>query len=124
MDKQKQVEEIAKERKEIHDIMKLLSECVSLNPMCKCEVATVIYGNNYRKIPENAVVLTREELHEIEENAYQVGVTMGKKFGGKEAAENYYQKMKVALGILCFGNQKIHDENNAIAKQFGVEVER
>ena len=47
--KQEQIEEMAKERNEIKDIMKLLDKCVSLNPMCKAEVATVIYGNSYRK---------------------------------------------------------------------------
>lgn len=63
--KREQVEEIAKERNEIKDIMKLLDKCVSLNPMCKAEVATVIYANNYRKIPENSVVLSREEYERL-----------------------------------------------------------
>ena len=52
---------MAKERNEIKDIMKLLDKCVSLNPMCKSEVASVLYGNNYRKLPEDSVVLSREE---------------------------------------------------------------
>lgn len=43
MTKREQVEEIAKERNEIKDIMKLLDKCVSLNPMCKAEVATVVH---------------------------------------------------------------------------------
>ena len=50
-----------KERNEIKDIMKLLDKCVSLNPMCKSEVASVLYGNNYRKLPEDSIVLSREE---------------------------------------------------------------
>ena len=57
MTKQEQIEEMAKERNEIKDLMKLLDKCVSLNPMCKSEVATVVYGNNYRKVPDGAVVL-------------------------------------------------------------------
>ena len=65
MTKREQVEEIAKERNEIKDIMKLLDKCVSLNPLCKAEVATVIYANNYRKIPENSVVLSREEYKRL-----------------------------------------------------------
>ena len=64
MGREKQIEELAKERNEIKDIMKLLDKCVSLNPMYKAEVATVVYANNYRKIPEDSVVLSREE-HEI-----------------------------------------------------------
>ena len=51
MTKREQVEQMAKERSEIKDIMKLLDRCGSLNPMCKTEVATIIYGNNYRKTP-------------------------------------------------------------------------
>lgn len=65
MTKREQVKEIAKERNEIKDIMKLLDKCVSLNPLCKAEVATVIYANNYRKIPENSVVLSREEYERL-----------------------------------------------------------
>lgn len=65
MTKREQVEKIAKERNEIKDIMRLLDKCVSLNPMCKAEVATVVYGNNYRKIPEDSVVLSREEYERL-----------------------------------------------------------
>lgn len=65
MTKREQVEEIAKERNEIKDLMKLLDKCVSLNPMCKAEVATVIYANNYRKIPKDSVVLSREEYERL-----------------------------------------------------------
>lgn len=60
-----QIKEMAKERKEIKDIMKLLDKCVSLNPMCKSEVATIVYGNNYRKIPEDSVVLSKEEYEKL-----------------------------------------------------------
>lgn len=63
--KEKQIEEIAKERNEIKDIMKLLDKCVSLNPMCKSEVASVIYGNNYQKITKDNVVLSREEYKRL-----------------------------------------------------------
>lgn len=65
MTKREQIEEIAKERNEIKDIMRLLDKCVSLNPMCKAEVATVVYANNYRKIPEDSVVLSREEYERL-----------------------------------------------------------
>ena len=66
MTKREQAEKIAKERNEIKDIMKLLDKCVSLSPTCcKAEVATVIYGNNYRKIPEDSVVLSKEEYERL-----------------------------------------------------------
>lgn len=65
MTKREQVKEVAKERNEIKDLMKLLDKCVSLSPMCKAEVATVVYANNYRKIPEDSVVLSREEYERL-----------------------------------------------------------
>lgn len=65
MTKREQAEKIAKERNEIKDIMKLLDKCVSLSPMCKAEVATVVYANNYRKISEDSVVLSREEYERL-----------------------------------------------------------
>lgn len=61
MTKREQTDEMTKERNEIKDIMKLLNKCVSLNPMCKSEVASVLYGNNYRKLPKDSIVLSREE---------------------------------------------------------------
>lgn len=65
MNKQEQIEEMAKERNEIKDIMKLLDKCVSLNPMCKSEVASVLYGNNYRKAEEVRKETAKEILSRI-----------------------------------------------------------
>lgn len=87
MTKNEQIKEIAKERNEIKDIMKLLDKCVSLNPMCKSEVATVIYGNNYRKIPEDNVVLSKEEYEKLK--------------SGKETAEKIY----CMTDEICMGSQ-------------------
>ena len=81
MNKEEQIEEMTKERNEIKDIMKLLDKCVSLNPMCKSEVASVLYGNNYRKLPEDSVVLSREE--------YEMLKTCVKEFAEKIKAQSY-----------------------------------
>ena len=82
MTKQEQIEEMAKERNEIKDIMKLLDKCVSLNPMHKSEVASVLYGNNCRKIQEDSVVLSREE-YEMLKSLYdtQKGAIMTSSIG-------------------------------------------
>lgn len=82
MNKEEQIKEIAKERNEIKDIMKLLDKCVSLNPMYKAEVATVVYANNYRKIPEDSVVISREEYEKLK-SLYdtQKGAIMTSKIG-------------------------------------------
>ena len=63
--KQEQIAEMTKERNEIKDIMKLLDKCVSLNPMCKSEVASVLYGNNYRKAEEVRKETAKEILSRI-----------------------------------------------------------
>ena len=63
--KQEQTDEITKERNEIKDLMKLLDKCVSLNPMCKSEVASVLYGNNYRKAEEVRKETAKEILSRI-----------------------------------------------------------
>ena len=80
-----QVEEITKKRNEIKDIMTLLDKCTSLNPMYKAEVATVIYGNNYRKLPEDSVVLSREEYKKLKQ--YEEKVENGACFTQKEWLE-------------------------------------
>lgn len=82
MTKQEQIEKMTKERNEIKDIMKLLDKCVSLNPMYKSEVASVLYGNNYRKLPEDSVVLSREE-YEMLKSLYdtQKGAIMTSSIG-------------------------------------------
>lgn len=82
INRMEQIEKMVKERREIKDIMKLLDKCVSLNPMCKSEVANVLYGNNYRKIPEDSVVLSMEEY---------------KKLKGSYKGEKYYPKEDVHL---------------------------
>ena len=93
MIKRELVEEIAKERNEIKDLIKLLDKCVSLNPMCKAEVATVVYGNNYRKIPEDSVVLSREEY---------------------EMLVNQYKNLEIKYSNLCDNYRLCKDANETL----------
>lgn len=89
MTKQEQVKQMAKERIEIKAIMKLLDRCGSLNPMCKADVATIVYGNNYRKIPEGSVVLTQDELNDKNHFAQRFGYDLG----SKETAEKILNEL-------------------------------
>ena len=91
--KQEQIEEMAKERNEIKDIMKLLDKCVLLNPMCKAEVATVIYDNNYRKITKDSVVLSREEY---------------------EMLANQYKNLEIKYSNLCDNYRLCKDANETL----------
>lgn len=81
-----QIEKMAKERSEIKDIMKLLDKCVSLNPMYKSEVASVLYGNNYRKISEDSVVLSMEEYKKLK------GSYKGEKYYNEKVDDNFVVK--------------------------------
>ena len=103
--KQEQIEEMTKERNEIKDIMKLLDKCVSLNPMYKSEVASVLYGNNYRKLPEDSVVLSREE-YEMLKSLYdtQKGAIMTSSVGDLPLQE---QIAEMAV-IGCVRNPQAH----------------
>ena len=97
--KQEQIEEITKERNEIKDIMKLLDKCVSLNPMCKSEVASVLYGNNYRKA---------EEVRK--ETAKEILLLLGKGYAETEKTE--------------FNNLQWYKEFcRELKHRYGVEVE-
>lgn len=102
MMEQEQTEKMMKERNEIKDIMKLLDKCVSLNPMCKSKVATVIYGNNYRKLPEDSVVLSREELQMRDYEHYNLGY---------ETHRQESQKREDYIKTLC---HHINDLENAL----------
>lgn len=124
MTKREQVEQMAKERNEIKDIMKLLDRCGSLNPMCKAEVATIIYGNNYHKIPEDSVVLTRDEWNDENHLAQRFGYNLG----SKETAEKFVNETIKRKQTLM--NPYTDDESECVstfwiyklAKQFGVEI--
>ena len=119
--KQERIEEMTKERNEIKDIMKLLDKCVSLNPMCKSEVASVLYGNNYRKLPENAVVLTKEEYDKLglfEENVQEYKSDNGQLVLVKERKTLQKYSTDVADFIRKETAKEILDKLNALMEQY------
>ena len=83
---------------------------------------------------EDSVVISREKLHEIEENSYQVGVALGKKIGGKETAERDFhvivktleeskERVKAVYGISeSVGADIAVRTVKELAKQYGVEI--
>ena len=114
MTKQGQIEEMTKERNEIKDIMKLLDKCVSLNPMYKSEVASVLYGNNYRKAEE----VRKETAKEI----FQKVINICRKEEDFQDGTVNTQLEPLYFGIMN-GCAFIRNEVKEIAKQYGVEVE-
>lgn len=103
----KQIEKMAKERSEIKDIMKLLDKCVSLNPMYKSEVAGVLYGNNYRKIPEDSVVLSMEEY---------------KKLKGSYKGEKYYNEEDAFIWRVSYGEYELAEDGGIILDSTAASV--
>ena len=114
MTKQEQIAEMAKERNEMKDIMKLLDKCVSLNPMCKSEVASVLYGNNYRKAEE----VRKETAKEI----FQKVVNICRKEEDFQDGTVNTQLEPLYFGIMN-GCAFIRGEVKELAEQYGVEVE-
>lgn len=102
-----QIEKMAKERSEIKDIMKLLDKCVSLNPMCKSEVASVLYGNNYRKISEDSVVLSMEEY---------------KKLKGSYKGEKYYDEEDAFIWRVSYGEYELSEDGGIILDSTAASV--
>ena len=96
MKEQEQIEEI-------RALMKLLDKCVSLNPMCKAEVATVVYGNNYRKINEDSIVLSREKY---------------------EMLANQYKNIEIKYSNLCDNYRLCKDANETLKQHIIVTCKK
>jgi hypothetical protein len=62
MDKQKQIEEKRKHFVEVNEMAKEIDKCYPNAKITNGYLAKNLYNAGYRKIPEGAVVLTREEL--------------------------------------------------------------
>ena len=56
-------------------------------------LALKLYNAGYRKISENEVVLTQEELEHIQSNSFDAGI----KHGSKETAEKFAELVKMAF---------------------------
>ena len=115
---QEQIEEIAKERNEIKDIMNLLDKCVSLNPMCKAEVATVVYGNNYRKITEGSVVFSKEDYNDyLNEAGYRKA---------SDVIDEFVERLLLEVNPFCFSliGREIKSIIITLASEMRQEVEK
>lgn len=71
MDKQKQIEDMAKIIS-CDCSIKTMSQCEGFDD-CKACRATDLYNAGYRKIPEKSVVLTREEKQKLLHEMYEQG---------------------------------------------------
>ncbi len=81
-----------------------------------------LYEQNYRKLPENAVVLTREEYEKLCHLAY-FGYDDVYNKARKETARECRNFVKKWVGNSEEGLGFLFDFEDFIAKQYGVEVE-
>lgn len=113
MTDKKQIEEMAKCMCSSYESNKGCNTCPT-NWCYADECATMAFCNGYRKIPENAVVLSKEmyELYEHHKNNYEVG----KRDGSKERTREILKYLMQFEGYADVAGEEL-------AKQYGVEVE-
>ena len=126
----KQVEEMANDLKKIKFDLKgcFVPQYVGVYEDI---TARELHDLGYRKIHENEVVLTQDELHERLNNAYDVGVESGKEVGSKATAEKILNEiMSTKTEDKNWSNNepfvrfvnKVLDKCEELAKQFGVRI--
>ncbi len=106
MGMQKQIDEMARTFGGCH-ITPNCKVCCAYSGSTDCTNKTSaerLYNAGYRKIPENSVVLTREELNDLEYKAYARGVnsfnTLHEKQLSKvrkETADKFAERLKIRL---------------------------
>ena len=94
MDKQKQIEEMAKIICKSGANNADCDKCGFNRECSKFKDAKAIYNAGYRKIPENAVVLTIDEINKKQNEAWDRGIEVGKGIERKETVEKYFAKLK------------------------------
>lgn len=111
MDKQKQVEEMAKiifekayENYETSGSVEIDTEVRRYFYSAFLVYCEPLYNAGYRKIPENAVVLTREEFSEKIENTW----LNCQEFTRKETAEKFSEKLKTECYDGGIDNKWVH----------------
>lgn len=104
--------------------------------------ATHLYAEGYRKIDKDSVVLSREEYEKVDKeiinkstydtiwkagyNAYEKTIGECVAEARKETAEKYHKAMRKVIHerdyIGGYAEIGLQEENDEIAKQFGVEI--
>lgn len=101
MDKQKQIEEMARDfgDKKGYDCRVITDCCKECILRCDCmpySYAEGAYNAGYRKIPENAVVLTREQYEKDLAIERELGERKASR-ARKETAEKFAERVKMAF---------------------------
>lgn len=125
-------------KEQIEEMAKIVDEMYNVYTTTADDIAEGIYNAGYRKIPENAVVLTKEEYIDLSRNYVTEQIEQVR----KETAKEIFQKVvnicrkeedfqdgtvNTQLEPLYFGIMNgcafIRGEVKELAEQYGVEVE-
>lgn len=99
---------------------------------CPLSVITFMQSKGYRKLPKDSVVMSKEELNDIEnkcfDNGFDKGAEIGRANASKETAEKNIndifkickQRFNDTKGYTCWGDIEI--AIHQYAKQVGVEI--
>ena len=109
MDKQKQIEEMSRELREIQ-------------PLFYASIAEQLYNAGYRKIPENAVVLNVSEYVRLKSIVENIDRVIKQKC--KETAEKIFKSLFESIRYCDDAGFELLEPEKVIelAKQFGVKI--
>jgi regulator of RNase E activity RraB len=128
--KENQIEEIVEELS--HDIFEDENETIM-------ELSRHLVAKGWEKLPEDSVVLSREEINEKQNEAWDRGIEYGKEIARKETAEKllndlWHSKLETTITIQHHSSKEdmenlgkaiintIRNKIQELAKQSGVEI--
>ena len=112
-----------KDREMIEKMAKSCKNCIC-NAVCDKKLELKYYFDNHDcehyqpKLPEDNIVLSKEEYGSKLQDAYDNGVEWGTELGSKETAE----KIAKYLFSICILEDIPHCMEKYFKKQFGVEI--
>lgn len=109
MTKQEQIEEIAK----------IIDEMYWVYDTTAGDIAEGLYNAGYRKIPENAVVLTKEEYIDLSRNYVTEQIEQAR----KETAREILSKLNALMEQYHYKSTAWRNCANFIKERYGLEVE-
>ena len=109
MNREQQIEEMAKIVDEMYNVYTTTAD----------DIADGIYNAGYRKIPENAVVLTKEEYIDLSRNYVTEQIEKAR----KETAKEILDKLNALMEQYHYKSTAWRNCTNFIKETYGVEVE-
>ena len=104
---------------QIEEMAKIIDELYNVYDTTAGEIAEGLYNTGYRKIPENAVVLTKEEYIDLSRNYVTEQIEQVR----KETAKEILNELIDSSNKITFFDCRMALGLDKLAEQYGVEVE-